>query len=107
MNDHSMRQKRCWLRRTALGALAMLFLHMVPSAAKEEAANAPSIVTTTPKQGALDVDPDLKEIRVTFDREMGKGMSWTGGPPNFPSIPDGAMPLWTDSRTCVLPVKLE
>lgn len=68
----------------------------------------PRIVNTSPLAGATDVDPDIKEISVTFDCDMDtRGYSWTGGPPNFPEIPKGASPSWKDNRTCVLPVKLE
>ena len=68
----------------------------------------PKIVEMNPQNGARDVDPDLKELRVTFNVPMGSGFSWTGGPPLFPDMPDGAKPYWTnDKKTCVLPVELE
>ncbi len=52
--------------------------------------------------------PSLTEITVTFDRDMGRGMSWTGGGPDFPkAYLNGAKAKWRDKRTCVLPVKLE
>jgi len=61
-----------------------------------------------PPLGAKDVSPDLKELRVTFDVPMGKGCSWTGGGPEFPTIPEGKKPFWTeDGKTCVLPVELK
>jgi RNA polymerase sigma-70 factor (ECF subfamily) len=60
-----------------------------------------------PKAGATAVDPQLNEIRVTFDRDMEQGMSWTGGPPHFPPVDKSRQARWTDARTCVLPVKLE
>ena len=67
----------------------------------------PKIVATSPAVGATDVDPGLTEITVTFDQEMGGGMSWTGGGPEFPPVPEGQKAQWRDKRTCVLPVKLE
>src|SRR5262249_33790713 len=67
----------------------------------------PRIVSTMPNVGDTDVKPDLKEITVTFDRDMQAGFSWTGGPPDMPSGPEGQKPHWLDKRTCVLPVKLE
>jgi len=67
----------------------------------------PHIVATSPKIGATDVNPALKEITVTFDRDMEDGMSWTGGGANYPNSPEGAQARWRDKRTCVLPVKLE
>jgi len=67
----------------------------------------PRIVATSPKVGETEVKPDITEITVTFDRDMQPGFSWTGGPPEFPSGPEGKKPQWRDKRTCVLPVKLE
>ena len=67
----------------------------------------PEIVKTSPEQGATGVDPALTEITVTFDRDMGQGMSWTGGPPLFPPTDDTRQARWTNARTCVLPIKLE
>ncbi len=73
----------------------------------QAAQGAPQIVSTTPARGASDVDPSLKEITVTFDQDMEEGMSWTGGGPEFPPIPEGQQGRWRDKRTCVLPVKLQ
>jgi beta-lactamase regulating signal transducer with metallopeptidase domain len=68
----------------------------------------PRVANTSPQVGATDVDPEIKEIAVTFDCDMDtRGYSWTGGPPNFPEIPKGLSPSWKDNRTCVLPVNLE
>ena len=68
----------------------------------------PLIVETSPKVGATEVDPSLKEITVTFDRDMSRGgWSWTGGGPDYPPIPEGQKPSYRGKRTCVLPVKLE
>jgi Bacterial Ig-like domain len=81
-----------------------------PSQGSAEAGGAsttPKIVSTSPADGAADVDPGLTEVTVTFDQDMGGGMSWTGGGPEHPNSPDGARAHWQDKRTCVLPVKLE
>jgi beta-lactamase regulating signal transducer with metallopeptidase domain len=67
----------------------------------------PQIIATSPKIGATEVDPALKEITVTFDQDMGGGMSWTGGGPEFPPARAGQKAQWRDKRTCVLPVQLE
>jgi len=68
----------------------------------------PKIVSLKPSNGAQDVSPDLKELRVTFNVPMGGGCSWTGGGPEFPTIPEGKKPFWTeDHKTCVLPVELK
>ena len=69
---------------------------------------APRIVSINPRNETNNVSPDLKELRVTFDMPMGEGCSWTGGGPDFPKIPDGKKPYWTDDhKTCVLPVELK
>ena len=67
----------------------------------------PVIIATSPRAGEMDVDPALAEITVTFDRDMGKGCSWTGGGPDYPPSPEGKKAIWRDKRTCVLPVRLE
>ncbi|MGD0260130.1 MAG: Ig-like domain-containing protein [Verrucomicrobiota bacterium] len=68
----------------------------------------PKIVSAKPAIGAKDVSPGLKELRVTFNVPMGGGFSWTGGGPEFPTIPEGKEPFWTeDHKTCVLPVALK
>jgi beta-lactamase regulating signal transducer with metallopeptidase domain len=67
----------------------------------------PRIVATSPAVGATDVDPAVTEVTVTFDQEMGGGMSWTGGGPDLPESPEGQKAQWRDKYTCVLPVKLE
>lgn len=81
---------------------------MAPPAASSANAAPPRIVSTSPQVGALDVDPAISEIAVTFDKDMGGGMSWTGGGPDFPPVPEGQKIHWNDDkRTCVMPVKLE
>jgi RNA polymerase sigma-70 factor (ECF subfamily) len=88
--------------------LAGLGLVTLADAQTEKPDAPPHIIATSPKTGDLDVDPALKEITVTFDRDMDAGFSWTGGGPNFPKSPEGARPHWRpDKRTCVLPVKLQ
>jgi len=67
----------------------------------------PRIVSATPAAGATEVDPATSEIVVTFDRDMGRGFSWTGGGPDYPPTAAGRKPHWRDARTAVLPVKLE
>ncbi len=68
----------------------------------------PMIVSMEPKNGATDVDPAVKELRITFNVPMGGGFSWTGGGPEFPTIPEGKRASWSaDHKTCVLPVALQ
>lgn len=76
--------------------------------AEADSGDAPRIVKLVPENGAQDVDPSLKAIRVTFNRPMAAGFSWTGGGEHFPTIPDGKKPRWSpDRKTCVLPVSLK
>jgi hypothetical protein len=68
----------------------------------------PRIVRLEPLNGAKDVSPAVKELRVTFNVPMAKSFSWTGGGPEFPGTPQGKKPYWTeDQKTCVLPVELK
>jgi beta-lactamase regulating signal transducer with metallopeptidase domain len=68
----------------------------------------PKIVSMVPSNGDQNVDPGLKELRVTFDMPMGEGCSWTGGGPAFPVIPEGQRPFWSaDRKTAILPVALK
>ena len=68
----------------------------------------PTILEIQPANGADAVDPKTTELRVTFTVPMGGGYSWTGSGSDYPSMPEGERPHWTnDHRTCVLPVRLE
>ncbi|HEX6962262.1 MAG TPA: M56 family metallopeptidase, partial [Lacipirellula sp.] len=63
--------------------------------ATKTADRAPQIVKMVPANGAEDVSPGLKVLRVTFDRPMAGGFSWTGGGEHFPQIPEGKKPRWS------------
>ncbi|HSU56363.1 MAG TPA: M56 family metallopeptidase [Candidatus Dormibacteraeota bacterium] len=78
-----------------------------PPASADAGPVGPRIVSTSPVIGAQDVDPATTEITVTFDQDMGKGFSWTGGGTDYPPGVEGKKPVWPNSRTCVLPVKLQ
>ncbi len=120
MNYQGKRRRFGWATRAAAVLFAVVFLPMAAGSADSKDSSGgqtaapakkstpyPQIVKTTPERGAVDVDPALAEIAVTFDRDMQKGMSWTGGPPLFPPTDETRDARWTDARTCVLPVKLE
>lgn len=101
-----------WLLSTAAacGTVAMVSFAQAQAGQNPGASDSPGpprIVATSPKVGETEVKPNLKEITVTFDRDMQPGFSWTGGPPDFPSGPEGQKPHWLDKRTCVLPVQLQ
>ncbi|MBX7245362.1 MAG: Ig-like domain-containing protein [Candidatus Sumerlaeaceae bacterium] len=65
---------------------------------------APRVVRFDPPNGATNVDPGTQILRVTFDKPMGGGMSWTG---KVPSVPSGRAEWDPERRTCTIPVKLE
>ena len=69
----------------------------------------PVVLSVEPKVGATDVDPDIKEIRVTFSKKMtDKSWSWpTGNKYAAPKLEGGTIHFERDGRTCVMPVKLE
>ncbi|WP_432798940.1 Ig-like domain-containing protein [Poriferisphaera sp. WC338] len=68
-------------------------------------ATPPKVVSITPKDGSLGVDPNLKAITITFDQPMSGGRSITGGGESFPEIINKIQ--WKDSKTIVIPVKLK
>lgn len=86
---------RCTLILACFGAVAC---------GAEEAAP-PEIVSVSPEIGSRDVDPATTEIRVTFDQDMRKGFSWTGGGEFFPKTT--GRPEWVDDRTCRMLVSFE
>ncbi len=82
-------------------------LHNSVPRAPAAARGRPTVVSTSPQVGAMDVDPAITRITVTFSRDMERGFSWTGGGPDFPPSPAGQRPYWINKRTCILPVKLQ
>jgi len=69
----------------------------------------PSVVKTVPHAGDTKVDPALKEISVTFSKDMMTKNMWSWcsqSPESFPKAGKNIRYL-NDKRTCVLPVKLE
>lgn len=69
----------------------------------------PSTVKTIPQCGDLEVDPALKEIRVTFSKEMMTKDMWAICQISKDTFPQsaGKVHYLGDKRTCVMPVKLE
>lgn len=68
----------------------------------------PVVVKTVPEAGTEGVDPALKEIRVTFSKDMiDKGWSWVTAPTSTRPVTIGTPAYEKDKRTCVLPVTLE
>jgi len=66
----------------------------------------PRVVSLVPADGATDVAPHARFIRVEFDQDMSEGShSWVGGGDRFPRIRGCA--YWDGPRVAVLPVALE
>ena len=89
--------------------LSILFLCSRADAEDITIENAlPVVVETQPRAGSADVDPALKEIMVTFSKNMlDKSWTWSQlSDQTFPKV-DGKPKYLKDKRTCVLPVKLE
>lgn len=74
------------------------------------ASEPPQVVKTVPQSGDTQVDPDLTEISVTFDKDMQTNDMWSWcmeSRETFPKVDVGRIRFLEDQRTCVLPVKLE
>lgn len=72
----------------------------------------PCVIKTDPADRETRVDPDLKEIKVTFDRAMATQESWSWIMLNqigaYPGYDGSPKPRWeNDGRTCVLSVRLQ
>ncbi|HVP11134.1 MAG TPA: S41 family peptidase [Phycisphaerae bacterium] len=90
------------LRRMVNRFLFTLILcSAVPALAK-----APKVAELSPANGAADVDPDTKELRIVFDCDMSTmGWSFCGGGPTYPPIQGD--PKWINKRTIVAKVRLQ
>ncbi len=69
----------------------------------------PSVVKTVPQAGDTDVDPALKEMTVTFSKNMKTNRMWAVCQISKETFPEnaGQIHYQSDQRTCVVPVKLE
>jgi hypothetical protein len=69
----------------------------------------PSVVKTVPQAGDTAVDPALKEIAVTFSKDMKTNRMWAVCQISKETYPEtaGQIHYLPDQRTCVVPVKLE
>jgi len=89
---------------------AMLWFVATGSAQNVSIAGLPPVVVkTVPQSGDLAVDPALKEIRVTFSKEMMTNEMWSWVQINAATFPKSTSKAHylDDKRTCVLPVQLE
>jgi len=78
-----------------------------PKKQAELASKRPKIVSMIPANGALDVDPNLTEIQVVFDRPMtDKSWALVGGGPHCPEVGKG-IHYDAQRRIWTAPVKLK
>ena len=69
----------------------------------------PVVVKTFPQAGDTKVDPSIKEISVTFSKDMMTNQMWSWvmvSKESFPNI-SGKVKYLKDNKTCVAPVELE
>jgi Bacterial Ig-like domain len=99
-----------------IGSLLLTVVLLVGAAMAENLPNLtvkslpPSVVKTVPRAGDIAVDPNLKEISVTFSKDMMTEEMWSWysqSPDTFPEIDKAGIRYLKDGRTCVLPVKLQ
>ena len=67
----------------------------------------PVVVETFPKAGAMAVDPSIKEIRVTFSKEMLTKQQWSWvmvSQASFPPVDTEKIHFLGNKRTCVAPL---
>lgn len=69
----------------------------------------PSVVKTVPQAGDTEVDPSLKEISVTFSKDMLTDRMWAVCQISNETFPKTGKNIHylNDKRTCVVPVELE
>ncbi len=69
----------------------------------------PVVIKTLPQSGDTGVDPSVKEIRVTFSKEMMTDNQWSWVKMSDDTFPEivGNIHYLKDKKTCVLPVRLE
>ena len=70
----------------------------------------PSVVRTVPPAGDTEVSPSLKEIRVTFSKEMKTEKQWSWclySADTWPEMDVDKIHYLNDKRTCVAPVRLQ
>lgn len=82
-------------------------LGLTDQASPRELPTRARVVEFTPTQGASDVDPDLQQITIRFDRPMAPRMLLKGMGGTTPLFVKRQGETWTDPTTCVLAVKLK
>jgi len=90
--------------RTLKAAVWMVVWSALALAVGGVAAAPPRVVSATPDNGDVGVDPGLTELVITFDQAMSRGgMSIVGGGESFPKITGKAR--WRSTRTILVPIE--
>ncbi len=93
---------------TTLVTAALGLLAVLPGRAQDVDTMRPVVVKTVPQAGTKDVAPGMMEVRVTFSKDMAdKSWSWSTAWQNSGPEIIGAPRYDSDSRTCIVKVKLE
>jgi len=93
----------------ALLALSILAIFSAPALAGKPSVKSmpPVVVKTVPVSGATAVDAKLKEIKVTFSKDMQTRKMWSFVQVSKDTFPQVGQPKYKDLRTIVLPVTLQ
>ena len=93
----------------SLIVLSILVLLSGPALAKQPSVKAmpPVVVKTVPQSGETAVDAKLKEIKVTFSKDMKTKQMWSFVQISKETFPKVGTPKYVDKRTIVLPVTLQ
>ena len=102
------------MRQICIFLLALIFMAGVGMAENHTGITVksmpPSVIKTVPQAGDTAVDPSLKEISVTYSKDMMTKQMWSWcsqSPQTFPGIDKTKIRYLKDKRTCVLPVRLK
>ena len=99
------------MSKTLISVAVLLLAALVNAAGADDItlSTVPAVVVkTVPEAGSGDVDASLKEIKVTFSKEM-KDKSWSWSTASKESFPElkGKPRYLDDKRTCVVSVDLK
>ena len=101
------------MRYIGMSVLAAIFVAGVAEAQEKTEISVqsmpPSVIKTVPQAGGTEVDPSLKEITVTFSKDMLTDRMWAVCQISKETVPKTGKNIHylKDKRTCVVPVTLE
>jgi hypothetical protein len=84
------------------------FAHAAPPDDLAVASAPPVVVRTVPEAGSIEVDPAIKQVTITFSKEMTEGSySIVNFSPGNALKTAGKPRFADDKKTCIVPVNLE